>query len=138
MIRFTVVSAAEKTSSVLLTLVLSSAIASPQQASNAPQASSATGGLRDLEAQVRELSSSLHEMHAELERSRREAALLRQELRETREDVTVLKEELSGPRVNALGRPADSTATGQGAGPSTSEDVHQRVTKLEEDQELLG
>jgi hypothetical protein len=138
MIRFTLVSAAEKTSSVLLTLVLSSAIASPQQASNAPQASSATGGLRNLEAQVRELSSSLHEMHAELERSRREAALLRQELRETREDVTVLKEELSGPRVNAPGRPADSTATAQGTGPSTSEDVHQRVTKLEEDQELLG
>lgn len=135
---YTLGSAAEKTGNVLVALLLCSAVAFPRQPLNASQASPATGALRELEEQVRELSSSLHEMHAEIERSRREAAQLRQDLQETREEVVALKGELSEPRVNTSARLADSRAAAQGAGQSTSQDIDQRVSKLEEDQELLG
>src|SRR6516165_7617532 len=69
-------SVAKKASSVLMAFLLSSAMATPQQppqALNAPQANQPVDGLRDLEAQIRELTSSLHEMHAEMESSRAEA-----------------------------------------------------------------
>ena len=133
-------SVAKKASSVLMAFLLSSAMATPQQppqALNAPQANQPVDGLRDLEAQIRELTSSLHEMHAEMESSRAEAAQLRQELQETREQVSALKNEMS-ERINPPALPADSAVKAEGAGQGTGEQVDQRVAKVEEGQQLLN
>jgi len=133
-------SIAKKASSVLTALLLSSAMATPQQPPqvlNAPQANQADG-LRDLEAKIRELSSSLHEMHAEMERSRAEAAQLRQELQETREQLSALKNEISESHRNPLARAVESAVKAEGAGQgSTGEQVDERVAKVEEEQQLL-
>ncbi len=137
----TLVSVAEKTGSVLIVLLLSSAIASPQQPPQepkAPQANAAADILRGLEAQIRALSSSLHEVRGEIEGSRAEAAELRQELQETREQVAALKDELRESRVNASTRLADSTAAAEGTGPEANRQIDQHLAKMEEDQQLLG
>ena len=137
--RRTLVSAVEKVGSVLMALLLSPAIASPQppQQPNAQQANSASDLLRGFEAQVRALSSSLSELHAEMERSRAEALELRQELQQTREQVTDLKNELEKTRadtsIGLVSRAAAPDAD-QGASPP----VEPRVAKMEEEQQLLG
>ena len=134
-------SAAKKASCVLMAFLLSSAMASPQQlppASNAPQANPPIDALRELEAQIRELSSRLHEMHAEMERSRSEAAQLRQELQETREQVSVLRNEMSESRISTPTQVDDSGAKAEGMGQGAGRQVEQRVAKVEEEQQLLG
>jgi hypothetical protein len=133
--------AAEKTGSLMIALLLSSVMVSPQQPPrqpNTPQANPATDSFRDLEAQVRALSLSLHELHAEVERSRAEAGELRQELQQTREQVTALKGELGELRTNASTRSAGSAAATEGTGQATGELIDQRMVKMEEEQQLLG
>jgi len=139
--RHCLVSAVEKTRSLLIALLLSAAIASPQaptQQSNTPQANATTDVLRGLEAQVRALSSSLHELHAEMERSHAEAAQLRQELQQTREQVTALKNELEESGVNTSTRLAKSGAAAEATDQDRTQQVDQRMAKIEEDQQLLG
>jgi len=123
-----------------MAFLLSSAMASSQQppASNAAQANAPADALHDLEAQIRELSSSLREMHAEMERSRAEAVELRQELQDTREQVSALKNEMSDSRINAPTQTVDSAIKGQGVGSGASQQVDQRIAKVEEEQQLLG
>jgi hypothetical protein len=140
--RCSLLSVVKKGSSMLMAFLLSSAMASPQQppqATNALPANPPTDdALRDLEAQIHELTSSLHEMHAEMERSRSEAAQLRQELQETREQVSALKNEMSESRISTPTQVAGTAAKAEAAGQGTDGQVDQRVAKVEEEQQLLG
>lgn len=136
----TLIPAVGKIRSVLMALLLSPAIASsqpPPQQPDASQTNLAPDSLRGLEAQVRALSSSLHELHADMERSREEAAELRQELQHTREQVTALKNELEESRITST-RLAKSGAATVAADQDTSQQIDQRVAKMEEEQQLLG
>jgi hypothetical protein len=126
---------------MLIAFLLGSGMASPQQppqALNLPQANQTGDALHDLEAQIRELSSSLHEMHAEMERSRAEANQLRQELQETRDQVSALRNEMSESHINPPAQPVESAVKAEGTGQGTSGLVDQRITKVEEEQQLLG
>jgi hypothetical protein len=110
--------------------------------------------------EVQDLNAALAEMHTEVSRSRAEASELRRELEDTRRELSSLKKDVAaayaplsqssavtpsapGPNLTANANEAVSANqvpnTNQAANASTgNQGLADRVTKLEEDQQLLG
>ncbi len=129
---------------VAIVLLITVVEGRPQQKTAGPNAApdgALLDSLRDVQAQVREINSTLLELKAEVGRSRQEVLGLREELQETREQLASLKRELSDRRGQSITLAAAAPASGQniGADPRPPEaTVNQRLTKLEEDLQLLN
>ncbi len=91
----------------------------------------------DLQKQIQELSLDLREMRAEVKDAHTEATELRQELGQTREELQTIKSEMAttpGP-MQARAQP-NPAATEAGASPG--QQLENRVSKVEEGQQLLS
>jgi hypothetical protein len=126
----------------LLTLMMAAPYPAFSQASEANSRSEASDGavpgLRDVQEQVQELSSTLRQMRAEMESARNEAIELRQELKSTNDQLRTMKDQLA----NVL-KPASVAATPQAAAaagtePADAKQVESRVSKVEDDEQLLA
>ncbi len=97
--------------------------------------------LREVEAQVRELTSAMLEMRGELARLRAETRALRQELQEVKDPVPSLQADPKESR-NQPGTPSAVVSTcDQDSSPPVSApeaQVEGHLAKLEEDQQLLS
>src|SRR5579884_3275760 len=117
----------------LLVLVFS-AIASFGQASGSAPPESLQDSIRELQEQVRELRSAIDEMKAESARYRQETAELRRELQQSRESsvaASAMPASVPAPPQSAIDAGPDSSSRDQ-------QSLSQRVTRLEEDQQLLS
>jgi outer membrane murein-binding lipoprotein Lpp len=93
----------------------------------------AGASLRDLQQQVQALSSDVRAMKAEVDDARTEAAQLRQELQSASRQLQALKGQLA--QTAPQGQTTTAVAAPQSATPGASLD--NRVSKVEEDQQLL-
>lgn len=128
-----------ETTSGLLTLLLAAPLPAFSQASPAApgkESAAVVPELRDLQEQVRELSSNLREMHGEMESARSEANELRQELKNTNDLLLAVKNQLAVVFKPAGAAQPQSVASGPD--PASVKQVEGRVSKLEEDQQLLA
>lgn len=94
--------------------------------------------LGDLQARIQELKSILSAMRAEATQSGDEIRSMHKELQQTREDLASMKgqiAELKSQRTSTDGSELHSGPIGSGNQPSETD---QRLSKLEEDQQLLG
>ena len=94
-------------------------------------------GLSDLEEQVQELSSALRQMRAEVSEARAEVGELRQDLKSTREQLLAIKGE-QAPDSHQAKTPTASMPSPDAAQPNGEERFDTRVSKLEEEQQMLG
>lgn len=116
----------------LLVLVFA-ATASLGQTPGSPPPQSLQDSIRDLQEQVRELRSAINEMKAESARYRQETTELRRELEQNRaQSVAANAMPASVPAApqSAVDAESDSSSRDQ-------QSLSQRVTRLEEDQQLL-
>jgi hypothetical protein len=119
----------------LLAVCLAAPLGVRAQAPGAP-AASAAGGLSELERQVAALSAELRGMRAEVSGARTEAAALRQELGDTRTELEALKSELAATHNQAVAQAEQIPPSNALKAANTW--LEKRVSKLEEDQQLLG
>ena len=109
----------------------------PPETPKAMETNPTPNDLSELREQVRELSAAIGVMRTEVEKAHSEALELRQELKNTREQVLAFKSELAPTlnRAQAQAAPVPSApASREGEAPQ----LDQRVSKLEEEQQLLG
>jgi hypothetical protein len=140
---------ARKSFGFAIVLALSSAPAMSQSYSTGQPPSSAaspakaatSASLGDLQAQIGELRSMISDMHDEVVRARADAAALRRELEETRTQFSLARASTaqgqSAEAIAAADAHATSTAQGDAASPE-SQSTEQRLTKLEDDQQVLS
>lgn len=124
----------------LLAALLMAAPPAPAQTSpaesSAGQADPTRSGLRDLQDEIQELKSDLHAMRAEVADARTEADGLRQELKNASDQLRVLQSQLAQTASQARAQTAPIPAAGPAVANAGSA-LDGRVSKLEEDQELL-
>lgn len=114
----------------LLLLAPPLAFAQTAEASKASTADPAAANLRELEQQIQALSTDVRAMKAEVEDARAEAAQLRHELQNASEQLQALKGQLAHSQ-------AQPPAPAAPEAPATAASVDSRVSKVEEDQQLL-
>src|SRR5256885_15212601 len=108
--------------------------------SSSPGNASVADSLRQLQQQVQQLQAAMQEMKEETGRYRAETVELRRELQATRRQLDTLQ----GPATAAAFRTADiqgAQETEKNQSDSSSADsktIDQRMTRLEEDQQLLS
>lgn len=115
--------------------------AAPAQGAGATEAPPLADSLRDLKAQLQELTSALVVMRAEIARSSAETRELRQELQQTRERLSSLGRKLGEGRSLETTTVAAQTASAAGSGAAAPRAEHagdERLAKLQEDQQLLS
>lgn len=100
------------------------------EVSKAGAADPAAPNLRELQEQIQALSSDVHAMKAEVEDARAEAAQLRHDLQNASAQLQALKSQLAQP-------PAQSAAAGTAPETPAAAAADSRVSKVEEDQQLL-
>ena len=120
----------------LMTTLTGSSKAPPETPKEA-ETNPTPNNLAELREQVQELSSALRVMRAEVEKAHSEVIEIRQELRNTRDQLLAIKSEVAPTlnRAQAQAAPIPSApASREGEAPQ----LDQRVSKLEEEQQLLG
>jgi len=131
--------------SILMLLILALApecIWAQNDRSNAPasEGASVADAIRQLQLQVQQLQTSMQEMKEETGRYRAETLELRHELQTAREKLASLKISPSAVAFTAPG-PAPTQDAEKSQSESSSSDskmIDQRITRLEEDQQLLS
>jgi hypothetical protein len=121
---------ARKSPLALLAVCVSASPGWAQKADGAAkteQTAALADSLQELQAQVRELKTMIADMRAEVAHSRAETQALRQELEATRTPMTA-----GGTAVQSAGDSGVASAT------PAAQATEQRLTQLEEQQELLG
>ena len=108
-----------------------SGFAQSGEAAKPGDADPAGSALRDLQAQIQALSSDVREMKAEVEGARAEAAQLRSDLQSATSQLQALKGQLTQTA------PQPSTAIPASQAESAASPIGDRVSKVEEDQQLL-
>jgi len=108
-----------------------SAFAQSAEAAKTADADPAGSALRDLQAQIQALSSDVRAMKAEVEGARAEAAQLRSELQNATSQLDALKGQLARTVTQA------STAAPAPAAEGAASPAGDRISKVEEDQQLL-
>jgi hypothetical protein len=120
-----------------LALTLPAFPQAPSEGSKAAEVSAARNSLHELQDQINELSSALREMRSEVENARHEAAELKQDLRNTSDQLRVVKSELAATLHPTSSQAAPAPSTSEAGGASEAR-VDERLSKLEEEQQLLG
>lgn len=114
----------------LLSMAVPPAFGQASEASKPSAADPAAPNLSDLQQQILALSSDVRAMRTEVDDARAEAAQLRHELQNASEQLQSLKGQLG----QAQAQPSSMGASGT---PATTAAEDSRVSKVEEDQQLL-
>ena len=118
---------------LLLFAAAGNAQKTPQPSAPAAQNDSVTAAVHDLQEQVRQLREAVAEIRSEAAQYRAETLSLRMELQHTRAEVASGRSSAGAEQIAKTTSPATETGPGQ---PANS--LEERVTRLEEDNQLLG
>lgn len=104
----------------------------------ARQSAEFSESLRDFQARLQELKSTLSATRAEAAQSEEEIKTLHRELQQTREDLASMKGQIAELKSQQTSKAGSALRAGPGGPPGQPGETDQRLSKLEEDQQLLG